>query len=129
MTEFAFNNFKNVSISHIPFKLNCGYHLCVSFKDEYNTCSKSFLAKKRAMELRELMNIYCQNLLHVQNLQKQANDKEVKPWSYVPGKKVSLNSKYIKRKKNWKLKAKFFGPFQVFYPVGKQVYKLELLIR
>ena len=37
-----------------------------------------------------------------------------------------MNSKYIKTKHNQKLKAKFFEPFRVLYPVGKQVYKLGL---
>ena len=37
-----------------------------------------------------------------------------------------MNSKYIKTKQNRKLEAKFFGPFQVRHPVGKQAYKLEL---
>ncbi len=26
MAEFAYNNAKNASIGHIPFKLNCGFH-------------------------------------------------------------------------------------------------------
>ena len=50
----------------------------------------------------------------------------MKSRSYAPGEKVWLNSKYIKTKRNWKLEAKFFGPFRVFHPVGKQAYKLEL---
>ena len=71
--------------------------------------------------------IVCQeNLHHAQELQKRAHDKGVKPWSYASGKKVWLNSKYIKTKRNRKLEAKFFGPFRVLHPVGKQAYKLEL---
>ena len=50
----------------------------------------------------------------------------MKPKSYAPGDKVWLNSKYIKTKRNRKLEAKFFGPFRVLHPVGKQAYKLEL---
>ena len=66
------------------------------------------------------------NLHHGQELQKRAHNKRVKPRSYALGKKVWLNSKYIKIKRNQKLEVKFFGPFWVLYPVGKQAYKLEL---
>ena len=45
------------------------------------------------------------------------------------GKKVWLNNKYIKIKKNKKLKSKFFGPFQIIYAVEKSTYKLELPIK
>ena len=72
------------------------------------------------------MNICQQNLLHAQELQKKVHDKGVKPQSYIPGEKVWLNSKYIKIKQNRKLETKFFGPFRILYPVGKQVYKLDL---
>ena len=71
--------------------------------------------------------IVCQkNLYYAQELEKQANNKGVKSWSYAPGKKVWLNSKYIKIKHNQKLEAKFFGPFQVLHSVEKQAYKLKL---
>ena len=53
----------------------------------------------------------------------------MKPQSYILGKKIWLNSKYIKTKQNQKLEAKFFGPFQILHPVGKQVYKLNLFIK
>ena len=81
------------------------------------------------MEPKELINICRQNLIHDQDLQKQSYDKGLKPRSYTLGEKVWLNSKPIKTKRNQKLKAKFFGPFRVFYPVGKQAYKLELLAK
>ena len=71
--------------------------------------------------------IICQeNFYHAQKLQKQAYNKGVKPKSYAPSNKVWLNSKYIKTKQNRKLKAKFFVPFLVLHPVGKQAYKLKL---
>ena len=66
------------------------------------------------------------NLYYAQKLQKRANNKGVKPRSYAPNDKVWLNSKYIKIKQNWKLKAKFFKPFRVLHSIGKQAYKLEL---
>ena len=72
------------------------------------------------------MTVCQENLHHAQELQKQTHNKGVKPRSYAPGDKVWLNSKYIKTKRNQKLEAKFFGPFRVLYPVGKQAYKLEL---
>lgn len=72
------------------------------------------------------MSIYQQNLHHAQKLQKQANNKSVKPYSYALDKKIWSTSKYIKTKQNQKLKAKFFRLFQFLYIVGKQTYKLEL---
>ena len=96
------------------------------YREEVDLRSKSKLADKLLVELRELM-IFCQeNFYHAQKLQTQAHDKGVKSRSYVLDEKVWLNSKYIKTKRNQKLEVKFFRPFQVLYLVKKQVYKLEL---
>ena len=97
----------------------------MSCKEDVDFRSQSKSADKLLAELRELMIVCQENLHHAQELQKQAHNKGVKPWSYVPSEKVWLNSKYIKTKHNRKLEAKFFGPFQVLYLIGKQVYKLE----
>ena len=67
------------------------------------------------------------NLHHAQKLQKRVHNKRVKPQNYALSEKVWFNSKYIKIKRNCKLKTKFFEPFRVFYPIEKQAYKLELL--
>ena len=88
MVKFAYNNFKNASMDHTSFELNCGYHSYLSCKDKCDARSRSSLAKELAMELRELMNVCHQNFLHIQDLQKEAYDERVKPQSYALGEKV-----------------------------------------
>ena len=126
MAEFAYNNAKNASTGHTPFELNCGFHPRMSYEEDVDPRSQSKSADELLAELRELMIVCRENLYHAQELQKQAHNKGAKPQSYSPSKKVWLNSKYIKTKRNRKLEAKFFGPFRVLHPVGKQAYKLEL---
>ena len=126
MAKFAYNNAKNASIGHMSFELNCGYHTWMSYEKNIDPRSQSKLVDKLSAELRGLMIFYQENLYYAQELQKQAHDNGIKPQSYAPSEKIWLNSKYIKTKQNRNLEAKFFGPFQVLHPVGKQVYKLEL---
>ena len=126
MIKFAYNNTKNAGTSPTFFELNYDYHSQILYEEDVDPHSQSKSANKLSAELRELMIVCQKNFYHVQELQKQAHDKGVKPWSYALGKKVWLNGKYIKTKCNRKLEAKFFGPFQVFHPVGKKRYKLEL---
>ena len=114
IAEFAYKNAKNHSIGHMSFKLNCDYHLCISFEENTDPCSWSKSANEWSAELQDLMTVCRENLYHSQKLQKQAYNKGVKPRSYAPDDKVWLNNKYIKIKCNWKLKAKFFEPFQVY---------------
>ena len=119
MAEFAYNNAKNASIGHTLFELNCGYHSCVSYKKDLDTCSKLKTVEELSSELQNLMAVCQQNLHHAQELQKRAHDKGVKPRSYAPGDKVWLSSKHLRTKRNHKLEAKFLGLFWVLYPVGK----------
>ena len=120
IAEFVQNNAKNVSTGHTPFELNCGYYPRMSYKKDVDPHSQSKLAVKLSAKLRELIVVCQENLHDAQELQKRAHDMGVKPRSYAPRKKVWLNSKYIKTKRNQKLEAKFFGLFQVLYSVGKQ---------
>ena len=117
MAEFTYNNAKHASMRYMSFKLNCGYHLRISYKENVNFHSRSKAADELTKELRNLMAAWRENLQHAQELQKRAHDKETKPRSYAPSEKVWLNSKYIKTKRNRKLEAKFFGPFRVLHPV------------
>ena len=63
MAKFAYNNAKNMSNAHTPFKLNCGYYLHIFFKEDTNLCSQLKIADKLSAELQELMTI-CQEKLH-----------------------------------------------------------------
>ena len=96
MAEFAYNNAKNASTGHTPFELNCGYHPRMSYEEDVDPRSQSKSADELSAELRELMIVSPENLHHAQELQKRAHNKGVKPRSYVSGKKVWLNSRYIK---------------------------------
>ena len=129
MAEFAYNNAKNASIGHMLLKLNCGFYLQVFFKDDIKLCSGARFANKLAKEIKEPIDICQQNLLHAQKLEEKAYDQGVMTRSYAPGEKVWLNSKYINTKQNRKLKTKFFGLFQILYPVRKQAYKWDLLTK
>ncbi len=64
MAEFAYNNTKNANTGHIPFELNCGYHPRVFSKEDVDPHSRSRSPNDLAEELRELMEVCCQNLLH-----------------------------------------------------------------
>ena len=88
MAKFAYNNAKNANICHTPFKLNCDYHLYVSYKEDLYPRSKSKAADELAGKLIELMTSCQENLHHAQELQKRAKDKSVKPKSYTLGDKV-----------------------------------------
>ena len=68
MAEFAYNNAKNASTRHTPFKLNYSFYPRVFFKDDVKSCSRSRFANKLAKELRELIDICQQNLFHTQEL-------------------------------------------------------------
>ena len=81
MAEFAYNNTKNASIDQTPFEFNCDYHPRVFFEENVDTCLRSRFANELAEELRELMEVCYQNLLHAQELQKRVHDKKVKSHS------------------------------------------------
>ncbi len=65
MAEFTYNNAKSVSTGHTPFELNCGYNPRVPFKEDVDSRLRSYFVDKLAEELRKLMEVCCQNILHV----------------------------------------------------------------
>ncbi len=88
MAEFAYNNIKNTSTGHTPFKLNRGYHSQTSNKKDIDPRFYWKSVDKLATELRELMTICRENFQYVQELQKQYHNKHAKSKSYVPSEKV-----------------------------------------
>ena len=68
MTEFAYNNAKNASTSHMSFKLNCGFYSQTFYKKDVNLYSQSKSANKLVIELRKLITICRKNLQHAQKL-------------------------------------------------------------
>lgn len=55
MVLFAYNNAKNVSISHTLIKLNCSYHFYLFYKEDFNPYSKFKILNKLASKLEELI--------------------------------------------------------------------------
>ena len=102
----------------MSFEFNCKYYPYVFYKEDVNSRFKSKAADELTEKLRILMAIYRKKLQHIQELQKQSHNMETMSKSYVPNKKVWLNSKYIKTKRNRKLEAKFFRSFRVLHPVA-----------
>ena len=56
--EFAYNNAKNINISHTLFKLNYKYYVCVSYKKDLNLCLKLKIVEELFFEFWNLMTIY-----------------------------------------------------------------------
>lgn len=98
MAIFTYNNIKNISTSHTPFKNNCDYHPHTSYKKDVDFYSWLKLADELINELKKLMTVYRKNLQHAQDLQNQHQNKAPKPRSYTLDNKVWLNSKYIQIK-------------------------------
>ena len=64
MAEFVYNNAKNASIGDTPFELNCGYHPRVFYEEDIDSRLRSCSANKLIEELKALIEVCCQNLLH-----------------------------------------------------------------
>ncbi len=68
MAEFAYNNAKNASTDHTLFKLNYDYYFRVSFKKGVDPYLRSCSTNELVEELKKLIKVCCQNLLHTQEL-------------------------------------------------------------
>lgn len=71
MTEFAFNNAKNITTEFTFFEQNFGFNHPISYKKDVNHCSKSKAVDKIVAQIRKLTTICQQNLHHAQEFQKR----------------------------------------------------------
>ena len=62
MVKFAYNNMKNASTGHIPFKLNYGFHPQASYKEDVDLYFRLKSVDKLATKFKKLMAIYRKNL-------------------------------------------------------------------
>lgn len=125
MTEFAYNNVKNVSTSHTAFKFYYGYHSKICYKQDINPRFILWSADKVATALHKPISVYRDNFQYVQEFEKRFHNQHIQLQSYTLGQKVWLNAKYIQTKQKRKLEAKVFEPFIVLNLARKQAYKLE----
>ena len=68
MAEFVYNNVKNASTNHTPFKLNSKYHPWLFYKKNIDTCSMFKLVDKLLAEIQKPMTVCRKNLYYAQEL-------------------------------------------------------------
>lgn len=114
MVEFIYNYVKDPSTYHRSFKLNYNYHPYIFCEDEVNLHLKYRSTTKLAKKLKHLISICQQNLYHVQELQKQANGKGVKPRAMHQAKRFGRIANTLEQSKIKSLKLSFLA-FSKFY--------------
>lgn len=68
MAKFANNNTQIARTNHIPFVLNCRYHLWILYIEKVNPYSKSKSTDKLLAELKKLRIVCYKNLYQAQKL-------------------------------------------------------------
>ena len=126
MVEFAYNNSWQTSTMMSLFETLLIYHLQMFYEDNHDLRSKSRVADKNAVALRDLLKELKMNLTESQELQTFYYNKHLKERIYWSGKSVRLSGKHIKTKQKLKFTNKYLGPFEIMKAVGKQAYKVKL---
>lgn len=96
ITKFTYNNFKNINISYIFFKINYKYYFQILYKKDINFNFKFKLANKLLVKLKKLIIICYKNFYYTQNFEKYIYNNKLK--SNIFNNKFLLNNNYIKIK-------------------------------
>lgn len=74
------------------FKLNCGYHYCISYKKNVDFSPQSKSVEEQTNVFRALTTIYKKTLQYTQTPTKRQLNKVTKSRNYLLSDKISLNS-------------------------------------
>lgn len=88
ISQFVYIKTENTSTRYIHLKRNSRYHLYILFKIENHFCFKSKSINKIANKLKKPITIYQKNFHYIQELQKQAENKDSKLKNYISNNKV-----------------------------------------
>lgn len=94
MTELISNNFKNVSISYILFKLHCKYYFYDFYENKVNLWSKFRLLNKLAQKKLMIIYLLIKSILCLRII-KKTYTKKLKGKNYISSEKFLFNNKYI----------------------------------
>ena len=127
LAEYAYNNSVHSSTGISPFEALFGEKL--SWEDAVREEKTTDIpaARKRALNLAAMRKLLEKRLTKAVAAQAKHYNSKHKPRKYNVGDLVYLNSRNIESTRpSKKLDWKFYGPYKVIEPVGKQAYKLNL---
>jgi transposase InsO family protein len=130
MAEFTYNNLEHSSTGMTPFYVLYGYHPEFSWDVSMDPPGGEVpSAKERIEALLEERSLLEERWQQAVEYQAKAYNAKHIPKHYAMGDYVLLSAKNIKTNRpSKKLDHRFLGPFQIIGIVGKQAYKLVLLL-
>ena len=127
LAEFAYNNSVHSSTGIAPFVAMYGKEPTWTNEIRDKRLKDVPSAKTRALNIARMREKLEARLEKAQEAQTKYYNKKHTPRIFKTGDKVYLNSKNIKSTRPFKkLDYKYYGPFKIEKPVGKQAYRLKL---
>ena len=127
VAQFAYNNSLHSTLGESPFQ--CMFAEPARWEDVIRNDKDTEVpeARKRAIDLAAMRGKLEARVKKAVEQQAKYYNAKHKPQSYKVGDMVYLNSKNIKSTRpSKKLDYKYYGPYEVELPIGKQAYRLRL---